>query len=184
MERDELEAQTRLVREAVEQGALGVSSGLIYEPSRYADRAELIACARAAREAGAARYVSHLRDEGDALEEAVAEALGIGRDADVAVRCSHHKASGRKNWGKVHRTLATIDRARTSGADVAIDAYPYVASWTGLRDDLTRRDPARRGGKNARTPERSADRRVEIGRLDKIIAAELFLDFGVGAVQH
>ena len=67
LEREELDAQSRLVREAVEQGALGVSSGLIYEPSRYADRAELIACATAAREAGGALYVSHLRDEGDAL---------------------------------------------------------------------------------------------------------------------
>ncbi|HXM06165.1 MAG TPA: amidohydrolase family protein, partial [Candidatus Acidoferrum sp.] len=64
LEREELDAQAQLVREAVEHGALGVSSGLIYEPSRYADLAELSACAAVAREAGAARYVSHVRDEG------------------------------------------------------------------------------------------------------------------------
>jgi N-acyl-D-amino-acid deacylase len=157
MEREELVAQTRLVREAIEQGALGVSSGLIYEPSRYADRIELVACARAAREAGAPRYVSHLRDEGDALEEALEEALGIGRDADVAVRCSHHKANGRKNWGKVHRTLATIDRARHSGGDIAVDAYPYVASWTGLETILP--DAIRRGGAEA-TLERLRDPQI------------------------
>ena len=69
LEREELDAQTRLVREAVEHGALGVSSGLIYEPSRYADLAELTACAAVAREAGAARYVSHVRNEGDELIE-------------------------------------------------------------------------------------------------------------------
>lgn len=132
LEREELDAQTRLVREAVEQGAIGVSSGLIYEPSRYADAAELAACARAAREAGAPRYVSHVRDEGDALVEAIDEALAVGAAADVAVRCSHHKAAGRRNWGKVHRTLAAIDHARAHGADVGIDAYPYIASWTGL----------------------------------------------------
>jgi N-acyl-D-amino-acid deacylase len=157
LEREELEAQARLVREAIEQGALGVSSGLIYEPSRYADLAELTACARAAREAGAPRYVTHLRDEGDALLEAVDEALAVGANADVAVRCSHHKAAGRKNWGKVHRTLATIDRARSHGRDVAIDAYPYIASWTELATILP--EPIRRGGTEA-TLERLRDPQI------------------------
>lgn len=147
LEADELEQQTRLVREAIEQGALGVSSGLIYEPSRYADIDELVACAVAARDAGAPRYVSHLRDEGDALLEAVDEALAIGRAAEVAVRCSHHKAAGRRNWGKIHRTLETIDRARMRGEDVAIDAYPYVAMWTDLATILP--DAIRRGGERA-----------------------------------
>jgi N-acyl-D-amino-acid deacylase len=154
LEAPELEAQTRLVREAVEHGALGVSSGLIYEPSRYADAAELAACARAAREAGAPRYISHVRDEGDALIEAIDEALAIGAAAGVAVRCSHHKAAGKRNWGKVHRTLATIDRARSRGADVAVDAYPYVASWTELATILP--DAVRRGGEAA-TLERLRD---------------------------
>jgi N-acyl-D-amino-acid deacylase len=152
--REELAAQTRLVREAIEHGALGVSSGLIYEPSRYADLTELSACAAAAREAGAARYVSHVRDEGDDLIAAIDEALAVGVAADVAVRCSHHKAAGKRNWGKVHRTLATLDRARAHGADVAIDAYPYVASWTGLATILP--DAIRRGGEAA-TLERLRD---------------------------
>ncbi len=132
LEREEIEAQNRLVRGAVEEGALGVSSGLVYEPGRYAGLEELVACAIAARDAGAPRYVSHLRDEGDALEDAVAEALAVGERAEVAVQCSHHKAAGKRNWGKVHRTLATIDRARSHGLAVACDAYPYVASWTEL----------------------------------------------------
>jgi N-acyl-D-amino-acid deacylase len=157
LEREELEAQTRLVREAIEQGALGVSSGLVYEPSRYADLAELTACARAARAAGAPRYVSHVRDEADGLIEAIDEALAVGAAADVAVRCSHHKASGKRNWGKVHRTLAAIDRARTRGADVAVDAYPYVASWTGLATILP--EPIRRGGAAA-TLERLRDPKI------------------------
>jgi len=132
LDADEAAAQSLLVRDAVDEGALGVSSGLIYEPGRYADRAELIACAAAARAAGAPRYVSHVRDEGDALEEAIAEALAVGEAADVAVQCSHHKAAGRRNWGKVHRTLAMLDRALQQGHPVACDAYPYVASWTEL----------------------------------------------------
>ncbi len=129
---DELLAQQRLVRGAIEEGALGVSSGLIYEPGRYADVDELAACAVAARAAGGALYASHVRDEGDDVEAAIAEALAIGERAEVAVQCSHHKAAGRKNWGKVHRTLAAIDRARARGAAAACDAYPYVASWTEL----------------------------------------------------
>ncbi len=159
LETAEQARQEELVREAVEQGAVGVSSGLIYEPSRYADLSELIGCAAAAAAAGAPRYVSHLRDEGDELVAAVEEALAVGAGAGVAVQCSHHKAAGRRNWGKVHRSLETIGRARAGGADVGIDAYPYVASWTELATLLP--DAVRRGGAAAtlerlRTPEIAA----------------------------
>ena len=133
LERDELLAEQQLVELAIEQGALGVSSGLIYTPSRYADLDELAACAVAARRAGAGRYVSHLRSEGDDLIEAVEEALEVARRAEVAVQFSHHKAAGPRNWGKVHRSLEAIDRAiATSGIAAAADVYPYTASWTDL----------------------------------------------------
>jgi N-acyl-D-amino-acid deacylase len=144
---EEIAAQNRLVRGAVEEGALGVSSGLIYEPGRYADLDELIACASAARIAGAPLYASHVRNEGDEVEAAIAEALAVGERAEVAVQCSHHKAAGRKNWGKVHRTLAAIDRARARGIAAACDAYPYVASWTELATVLP--PPVREGGDEA-----------------------------------
>ncbi|MGD1067194.1 MAG: amidohydrolase family protein [Vulcanimicrobiaceae bacterium] len=144
---EQLVAQERLVRGAIEEGALGVSSGLIYEPGRYANLDELVACARAAAAAGAPRYATHLRNEDDALEAALAEALAVGERAEVAVQCSHHKAAGRRNWGKVHRTLETIDRARARGLDVACDAYPYVASWTQLATILP--DAVRDGGTEA-----------------------------------
>ncbi|MBV8582263.1 MAG: amidohydrolase family protein [Candidatus Eremiobacteraeota bacterium] len=147
LEREEREAQNRLIRGAVEEGALGVSSGLIYEPGRYADLAELTAAAAAARDAGAPLYASHVRDEGDAVEDAIAEAIAVGAGAEVAVQCSHHKAAGKKNWGKVHRTLAQIDRARARGLDVWCDAYPYVASWTELATVLPK--SVRDGGDDA-----------------------------------
>jgi N-acyl-D-amino-acid deacylase len=156
----ELVAQANLVREAVEHGALGVSSGLIYEPSRYADETELVACAVAARDAGMPRYVSHVRDEGDGLLAAIAEALAIGAAADVAVQCSHHKAAGRRNWGRVHATLALIDEHRQAGMDVGIDVYPYVASWTGL--DTILPEPIRRGG-TAATLARLRDPEIATG---------------------
>ena len=127
-----LEQQCALVRDACERGAIGVSSGLIYQPGSFADRAELESLAAAARDAGSPLYASHIRSEGDHLVEAVDEALTIGMRAGVAVQLSHHKASGRRNWGKVHDTLALVDRARASGVDVVLDQYPYKASSTGL----------------------------------------------------
>jgi N-acyl-D-amino-acid deacylase len=153
------DAQARLVRETVEQGALGVSSGLIYVPSRYADRHELTVCSVAAREAGQPRYVSHLRSESDDLLAAVDEALAIGRDAEVAVQLSHHKAAGKKNWGAVHRSLDAVARARASGLAVSADAYPYIAMWTDL-DTILPAD-ALAGGREAtvarlRDPETAA----------------------------
>jgi N-acyl-D-amino-acid deacylase len=132
LEHDELTTAAQLIRAACEQGALGVSSGLVYPPSMFADEEELVALSAAARDAGVPRYVSHVRSEGDELAAAIEEALRIGQRAGVQVQCSHHKAAGKQNWGKVHRTLETIDAARTRGASVFCDVYPYVASWTDL----------------------------------------------------
>jgi len=132
LEPEELRRATDLVRAAIEMGALGVSSGLEYVPSKFADITELVALARASAAAGGRRYATHLRSEGDELLEAVDEALEIGRAADVAVRLSHHKAAGRKNWGKVDRSLDRIARARARGEAVDADAYPYVALQTDL----------------------------------------------------
>lgn len=159
LDASESEAQLRLVRETVEQGALGVSSGLIYVPSRYADRRELTACAAAAREAGQPRYVSHLRSESDDLLAAVEEALAIGREAEVAVQLSHHKAAGKKNWGAVHRSLDAVARARAGGVAASADAYPYIAMWTDL--DTILPEDALEGGREAtlarlRDPETAA----------------------------
>ncbi|MDQ2909110.1 MAG: D-aminoacylase [Candidatus Eremiobacteraeota bacterium] len=132
LDASELRAEADLVRAAIEQGALGVSSGLIYAPSRYAERDELIGCAKASRDAGMPRYVTHLRSEGETLFEAVDEALDVGRRADVAVQFSHHKAAGKKNWGKVEHSLEMIARARADGLRAFADVYPYVASCTRL----------------------------------------------------
>jgi N-acyl-D-amino-acid deacylase len=154
LEPDELRTQAHAVREACEQGALGVSSGLIYPPSRYADLDELVAMARAARDAGAARYATHVRNEGDELVQAIEEAVSVGERAGVTVQCSHHKAQGKRNWGKVHASLDVIERARRRDVDANCDVYPYIASWTELATIL----PAeiRYGGRDA-TLERLRD---------------------------
>ncbi len=154
LEDDELRAACDLVRESIEHGALGISSGLIYVPGRYADARELDAYAQTARAAGMPRYVSHIRSESDELVDAVIEALEIGRRNEVAVQLSHHKAAGKKNWGKVHHSLELIANARAAGIVANADAYPYVAMWTDL-DTLLPED-ATLGGREA-TLERLRD---------------------------
>jgi N-acyl-D-amino-acid deacylase len=154
LDRDEINTQAQVVRAACEQGAIGISSGLIYPPSSYADLDELVAMAIAARSAGAPRYASHIRDESDNVVAATIEALEVGQRAEAIVQCSHHKAAGKKNWGKVHQTLALIDAARTRGMEAFCDVYPYSASWTELATILPA--DARFGGVDA-TLERLSD---------------------------
>jgi len=124
-------AMKRDLAKALEQGAIGLSSGLEYVPGMYADVAEMTGLARIAAEAGTF-YATHLRDEGDGLEEAVAEAIAVAEGAGLPLQLSHHKAERPRNWGKVRRTLATVNEARTRGLDVLLDQYPYTAYQTGL----------------------------------------------------
>jgi len=132
---DELAAMRRLLHEGLEAGAFGVSTGLIYSPSGFAETDELVALAEVAREHHGL-YASHIRNESAKLLDAVDEAIEIGRRAGVPVQIAHHKASGRSNWGKTEQSLALMDQARAAGVDVACDQYPYVASSTGLTSVL------------------------------------------------
>lgn len=127
----ELDAMRAHVARALEQGAFGLSSGLIYVPGSYAATEELVALAEVAGRYGAF-YSSHIRGEGNSLLDAVGEALAIGRRAGVPVQLSHHKAMGRQNWGRVGVSLEMVDRARASGQDVLADQYPYTAGSTTL----------------------------------------------------
>ena len=125
----ELIHMQRLVGEAMEDGAFGLSSGLIYTPGCYGDTAELVALARVAQQAGGL-YATHMRGEGGTLEEAISEALAIGEQAGIRVQISHLKASGRENWGKMERALGMIETARDRGIEVTADIYPYIAGST------------------------------------------------------
>lgn len=127
----ELDAMRALVREGVEAGCVGVSSGLIYEPGRHAQLEEIAALAAEARTNGGL-YATHLRDEGAGLLGAVREAIAIGERAGVPVQISHHKAAGRESWGLVRESLGLIEAARARGVDVLADQYPYTAASTVL----------------------------------------------------
>ncbi|HEX9907736.1 MAG TPA: D-aminoacylase [Thermoplasmata archaeon] len=161
---EELQAMKRLVAESMLQGAFGLSSGLIYAPGMYASTEELIELAGVASSLGGF-YASHIRGEGRTLEEAVSEAIRIGRESNIRVEISHHKACGRPNWGKVKRTIQMIDTARTEGIDVGFDVYPYTASCTSL--DTILPPWAREGGKE------DIMRRIRDPELRRRIVSEL-----------
>src|SRR5687768_13021283 len=128
----ELDRMKAWVREGVAAGAVGLSTGLIYEPGRYAKTEEVVALARELGGAQGGLYATHMRNEADGLLDAVREAIRIGEEAGVPVQISHHKASGRGNWGRVRDSLRLIDEARARGVDVTADQYPYVAGSTSL----------------------------------------------------
>ncbi|MCS7465835.1 serine hydrolase [Stieleria sp. ICT_E10.1] len=127
----EMEQMQALVREAMQAGAIGVSTALIYPPAVYAPTKEIAMLAAAAGEYGGG-YYTHMRNEGDRLLEAIEEALDIGRQANTPVHLFHLKAAGKQNWGKMPLAIATIKAARSSGQQVTADIYPYVNNGLGI----------------------------------------------------
>jgi len=132
---EELARMQELVRSAMRDGAIGVASSLIYAPASFADTDELIALASAAGEYGGA-YISHIRSEGDRLEEGVEELLTIARETGVPAEIYHLKASGRPNWHKLERVFQMVEEARAEGLRITADMYTYPASATGLNASM------------------------------------------------
>ncbi|NOZ26102.1 MAG: D-aminoacylase [Nitrospirae bacterium] len=152
-----LSEMRKILTDSLREGAVGLSTGLIYPPGLYADTRELIELSRVlSREGRGGIYTSHMRSEGDALLESVEEVLCIAREAGVRVHVSHIKTAGRHNWGKIDRVVELMDAARKEGISLTCDRYPYVAaatdldtvlpSWVyegGVEEELGRlRDPA------------------------------------------
>ncbi|MAG92680.1 MAG: D-aminoacylase [Planctomycetaceae bacterium] len=128
---EELKQMQALVREAMQAGAIGVSTALIYPPAVYATTEEIAALCKVAGESGG-RYYTHMRNEGDQLLDAIDEALEIGRTAGTPVHIFHLKAAGRQNWGQMDLAIARIKAARAAGQQVAADIYPYVNNGLGI----------------------------------------------------
>lgn len=122
----ELEQMRALVRTAMQQGAMGVSTSLQYAPAPYAKTPELIALASEAAKFGGI-YATHMRDEGDYVLDAIDEAVRIGRKAQIPVEIWHIKAAGKKNWGRMPQIVAKVNAARASGVDITADTYAYTA---------------------------------------------------------
>ena len=128
---EEQKIMEELVGQAMKDGAVGLSTGLIYLPGMYSNTAEVIGLAKAAAAYNGV-YASHIRNEENGIKDAINEAINIGKAANIPVQISHFKVSGPANWGRSKETLPMIEAARRAGYDVTIDQYPYSASSTNL----------------------------------------------------
>lgn len=127
----ELKDMEIMVDDAMSDGAMGISSALIYAPGSYATTEELIALAQVAARKGGI-YASHIRNEGNAEMDALREAFRIGREANIPVEIFHLKCAGKQNWGRMPQVIAAIEQARASGVDVTAGQYPYTGAATSL----------------------------------------------------
>ncbi len=128
---EEMKQMEDIVDKAMKDGAVGLSTGLIYIPGTYTKTPEIVALAKVAAKYDGV-YASHMRDEGDSVTYAIEEALTIGREAKIPVEISHFKLSGQHNWGRSKETVPMIEAARKEGIEVTIDQYPYTASSTSI----------------------------------------------------
>ncbi len=128
---EELASMKAYVKQAMEEGAFGISTGLKYLPGAFSKVDEVIELSKVAAARGGI-YTSHLREEGLGLIEGVQEAITIGAKADIPIVLTHHKAMGVPMWGASVKTLSLVDSAREAGIDVMMDQYPYTASYTSL----------------------------------------------------
>ncbi len=128
---DELERMKKHVKLAMEEGAMGVASALIYTPGTYSDTHELIELSKVASEYGG-MYISHMRSEGNKLEEATDELIKIAKEANIHAEIYHLKAAGKANWHKIDKVVAKIDSARKAGIHITANMYNYIAGATGL----------------------------------------------------
>ena len=129
--KNEIREMQQIVREGMEAGALGLSSGLIYPPGSYSSKDELIELCSVVGEFGGA-YATHMRDEGDYLVESVQETIEIGEKSNTAVVFSHHKVDSHQNEGKSELSLKLIEQAKQSGRRILVDMYPYTGAGAAL----------------------------------------------------
>lgn len=172
--RAELDKMRAHVELALQQGACGFSSGLIYRPGRWSETAEVIELAKIAAPFDAL-YTTHMRNEGDQLLQAVEESLTIGRESGVHLHISHHKSAGPANWGKVKDSLARVEEALSLGQRVTLDVYPYTAGSGRMIEYFDLENPSRELAQVIRIASCSAFREFE-GRMLTEIAEEKNMD--------
>lgn len=131
----ELDSMKQLVKQAMEEGAMGVGTSLIYPPAFFAKTNELVELCKVASQYGG-MYISHMRSEGDKLYEAVEELITISKEANIPAEIYHLKAAGKDNWPKMDSVIKRVERARSEGQDITADMYTYLAGGTGLTATL------------------------------------------------
>jgi dihydroorotase/N-acyl-D-amino-acid deacylase len=126
---DEMREMEKIVDQAMREGAIGISTSLIYLPAMYSTTDEIINMSKVAAKYGGV-YFSHIRDEGDKIDSALDEIFQIAREAHIPINVWHMKVGGRANWGKMPHVIDRLNGARAEGIDVAANVYPYIASCT------------------------------------------------------
>ena len=134
---DEMTLMKAIVDKAMRDGAVGLSTGLLYVPGTYAETSEVVELAKVAAGYGGV-YATHMREQGAMLHESVTEAVTIGREANLPVQISHLKVKGRTRWGTIGSVIELIESFRREGVDVVVDAYPYERASTNLGVNLPR----------------------------------------------
>jgi len=178
---EELQKMEAIVEQGMKDGAVGLSTGLIYVPGTYAKTDEVVALARVA-EKHRGIYASHIRNEGDKVFEAVSEAINIGEQTGIPVEISHFKISSKKHWGKTEETLGLVRAAREKGLSVTVDQYAYTASSTSLDTMLPSwaLENGREAGKKRLTDE--ATRKKVTDEITKTLKDSKFKDFSYAYV--
>ena len=179
----QLDSMKLLVRQAMEEGALGVSDALIYPPATFAKTDELIALSKEASKYGGT-YSSHMRSEGNKLWEAVEELITISKEANIPAEIHHLKAAGKDNWFKMDSVIKRVERARKEGLDVAADMYTYVAGATGMTSAFP---PTLQDGGFGKLRERLMDPKirkemVKAMNTDAVDWENLY--YGAGGAEH
>jgi len=170
---DELENMKKIADRCLREGAFGISTGLIYPPGTFSTKEEIVEILSVVREHGAL-YTTHMRNEGEALGEAVREAIECAGEAGVRLEISHLKATGQQNWQNIDEAIEVIERARGKGLDVTCDRYPYIASSTSLDSFLPKW--AYEGGED-RELERLADKETRAAMEKEILERRPEEDF-------
>ena len=155
---EQLEKMKALVRDAMRDGAVGVSTSLEYAPAPYAKTEEIIALAAEAAKFGGI-YATHMRDESDTVLEAIDEALRIGREAHIPVEIWHLKVAGKNNWGRMPQVVAKINQARAQGSDISADTYAYTAWFNSMSAFIP---PWAHDGGDAKLVERLKDPAIRV----------------------
>ncbi len=175
----DVEAMARLLHEALDAGAFGFSTGLVYPPSAYSTTEELISLARSMAARGGL-YFSHIRGESRMLLESFAEAIRIAEEGGVGAQIAHVKATGRENWGKLDQALGLLDGARARGVDISGDVYPYHAGSTKMDNLLP---PWVHDGGTPKLLERLADRTTRRRIVEEcLIDGERWQSHSMGAI--
>jgi N-acyl-D-amino-acid deacylase len=179
---DDMEKMKALLSAALQDGALGLSTGLEYTPGSFAAPAEVTALCRIVAEAGGV-YATHMRDEGDGLLDSLRESIDTAKSAGVKLQISHFKTAFPRNWKKIDAALALIEGARRDGLDITCDRYPYIAGSTGLSlhfpawarqgttDEFLMRlkDPYQ----DKKMREYVAEREKKLGSWDKVVISDV-----------